>query len=123
MIRRRPNSTRTDTRFPYTTLCRSAVACMAVCTRSTGIPVSSLSSAAVGSRPSSLSSVPEALDSVDSVSTTWAGSRSEAHTSELQSLMSISYAVSCLTKNRTLYLQLTSTHTTSALHYSTSSHI
>jgi len=53
----------------------SAVACMAVSTRSTGMPVSSLSSAAVGSRPSSLSRVPDAFDSVDRVSTTWDGRR------------------------------------------------
>src|SRR3546814_2760553 len=93
MIRRPPRSTRTDTRFPYTTLFRSDEAgahllssfrsqtltflfeimglvcvCMCMCTGAVG-----------------------ACRSVE---------RSEEHTSELQSLMRISYAVFCLKKKR-----------------------
>src|SRR3546814_5584302 len=68
MIRRPPRSTRTDTLFPYTTLFRS---------RSTA------------RRPMRCCS-PEPTRS--------ASSRSEEHTSELQSLMRISYAVFCLKK-------------------------
>src|SRR3546814_7858052 len=75
MIRRPPRSTRTDTLFPYTTLVRSA--------SSSGMwPAATRSSSA----PSVL--VP---------ASPWR-SRSEEHTSELQSLMRISYAVFCLKK-------------------------
>src|SRR3546814_1021425 len=75
MIRRPPRSTRTDTLFPYTTLFRSLY----------GKNLNSLDNAAPPSCRSSLSeqlAVPH--------------SRSEEHTSELQSLMRISYAVFCL---------------------------
>src|SRR3546814_9647975 len=71
MIRRPPRSTRTDTLFPYTTLFRSR--------RCRDRPRRC-------SKPATGSS---------SHRTT---SRSEEHTSELQSLMRISYAVFCLKK-------------------------
>src|SRR3546814_4809513 len=84
MIRRPPRSTRTDTLFPYTTLFRS----IEPGTRATG-PDDGLGcerkreqrvgfDEAVGGR----------------------AERSEEHTSELQSLMRISYAVFCLKKKR-----------------------
>src|SRR3546814_12471541 len=73
MIRRPPRSTRTDTLFPYTTLFRSSE------TR----------------RPWPLS-VPATCPWRCWM--TWVSSRSEEHTSELQSLMRISYAVFCLKK-------------------------
>src|SRR3546814_7786075 len=77
MIRRPPRSTRTDTLFPYTTLFRSAAAwswrCAATCAPRPTPPKSA-------SQRSTLA---------------W---RSEEHTSELQSLMRISYAVFCLKK-------------------------
>src|SRR3546814_4124468 len=70
MIRRPPRSTRTDTLFPYTTLFRS-----------TGRrPGHGPTSCGAGSR--------------------WNLCRSEEHTSELQSLMRISYAVFCLKKKQ-----------------------
>src|SRR3546814_2148421 len=86
MIRRPPRSTRTDTLFPYTTLFRSPV---------------SLST----SRLSSSSSLPKfGLSSSTSSSYFCLNSscehRSEEHTSELQSLMRISYAVFCLKKKK-----------------------
>src|SRR3546814_6231570 len=71
MIRRPPRSTRTDTLFPYTTLFRSMV--------STGTPWTKHIAAAA---------------------TVFCGARSEEHTSELQSLMRISYAVFCLKKKK-----------------------
>src|SRR3546814_11536115 len=76
MIRRPPRSTRTDTLFPYTTLFRS------VPWRSLGRspPWSRLLRASYGGR---------------------SRARSEEHTSELQSLMRISYAVFCLKKKKT----------------------
>src|SRR3546814_5745075 len=79
MIRRPPRSTRTDTLFPYTTLFRSTLP-----PRSRALP-----SRQYGRRsqiPASPSASPE--------------SRSEEHTSELQSLMRISYAVFCLKKKK-----------------------
>src|SRR3546814_3566031 len=74
MIRRPPRSTRTDTLFPYTTLFRS--------TRPTGHGVKSL----------------RRIARADAQGVAIA--RSEEHTSELQSLMRISYAVFCLKKKQ-----------------------
>src|SRR3546814_1521441 len=80
MIRRPPRSTRTDTLFPYTTLFRSTSAVAS----STAIK----QGAARPMRPRSWSR-----------RVTAPAPRSEEHTSELQSLMRISYAVFCLKKN------------------------
>src|SRR3546814_4772935 len=68
MLRRPPRSTRTDTLFPYTTLFRSEF----------------------------VVSIISALLDHDDFFTRRAEFRSEEHTSELQSLMRISYAVFCL---------------------------
>src|SRR3546814_7686779 len=84
MIRRPPRSTRTDTLFPYTTLFRSL-------------------------RPTANVQHRQLLVTVDwhSPQAYWKESelprphkRSEEHTSELQSLMRISYAVFCLKKKK-----------------------
>src|SRR3546814_1149551 len=99
MIRRPPRSTRTDTLFPYTTLFRSPA------------------------RARCLEFEPASLDRIGERETDGEGNcrverdadrgheqhqeklglpvvlRSEEHTSELQSLMRISYAVFCLKKN------------------------
>src|SRR3546814_8243535 len=85
MIRRPPISTRTDTHFPYTTLFRS------------------WHQAAAPRRPSKLKepSVPLPAEICSSCCPPWESKgqyRSEEHTSELQSLMRISYAVFCLKK-------------------------
>src|SRR3546814_16258357 len=93
MIRRPPRSTRTDTLFPYTALFRSS-GCRP---RAPGAD-SSAGPAARGARDHSSGfnrSVSGAgdLDRVDD-------HRSEEHTSELQSLMRISYAVFCLKKKK-----------------------
>src|SRR3546814_9529790 len=78
MIRRPPRSTRTDTLFPYTTLFRS-VLCRVGLVRQV---------------------LDEGQDVVelDGVVDVLRHRRSEEHTSELQSLMRISYAVFCLKK-------------------------
>src|SRR3546814_4946843 len=90
MIRRPPRSTRTDTLFPYTTLFRSA--------RS---PVAQERAAEGPGRTGCLyrSSPSDDLlrDGLFRAGLRAAG-RSEEHTSELQSLMRISYAVFCLKK-------------------------
>src|SRR3546814_6800716 len=81
MIRRPPRSTRTDTLFPYTTLFRST-------------------DHRAMTRPDDPS--PPAIV----IAAGGEGQRSEEHTSELQSLMRISYAVFCLKK------KITDKHTT-----------
>src|SRR3546814_1665987 len=99
MIRRPPRSTRTDTLFPYTTLFRSV--------RQHLRPPQHLLRQAL---PLAL-----VLDREHHLLAALAGVRSEEHTSELQSLMRISYAVFCLKKknhkkqNHLYYITLTST--------------
>src|SRR3546814_3136942 len=102
MIRRPPRSTRTDTLFPYTTLFRSDMltprfiakaAALADVFRPYGIKVwLSVNFAS----PKALGGLPTA-DPLDPHVAAW---RSEEHTSELQSLMRISYAVFCLKKKK-----------------------
>src|SRR3546814_4161205 len=78
MIRRPPRSTRTDTLFPYTTLFRSTTRRTRHCWRN-------------WTRRSTARMMTRTFG------------RSEEHTSELQSLMRISYAVFCLKKkNKTI---------------------
>src|SRR3546814_2132528 len=86
MIRRPPRSTRTDTLFPYTTLFRSSTGRFRCHPRGGGcpIPVAEIPDPA-GERQ--VPSPPHLM-------------RSEEHTSELQSLMRISYAVFCLKKKK-----------------------
>src|SRR3546814_20430641 len=86
-LRRPPRSTRTDTLFPYTTLFRSPPYPPSN-TRST----SSMPPGNVRPRPHPLSWAPHRH--------VHGSSRSEEHTSELQSLMRISYAVFCLKKKK-----------------------
>src|SRR3546814_6501877 len=94
MIRRPPRSTRTDTLFPYTTLFRSGWA-------------SSLAGA-LAAHPRVAAVGPKLLFEDQSLQHAGmyfardpSGRRSEEHTSELQSLMRISYAVFCLKKKTT----------------------
>src|SRR3546814_4841957 len=80
MLRRPPRSTRTDTLFPYTTLFRSEQ-------RADVVQIERIQTDSHGSSG-------------------WARKsrycRSEEHTSELQSLMRISYAVFCLKKKKNI---------------------
>src|SRR3546814_9157990 len=80
MMRRPPRSTRTDTLFPYTTLFRSKFVC----------------GARVGTLRENFHHIAHGLDA-DAMKKAM---RSEEHTSELQSLMRISYAVFCLKKTK-----------------------
>src|SRR3546814_4997529 len=97
MKRRPPRSTRTDTLFPYTTLFRSA-------DRPGDHPVPRSAGRGRGK-------IPEPAEGADSagrgddgrgggLTSAACGARSEEHTSELQSLMRISYAVFCLKKKK-----------------------
>src|SRR3546814_2457316 len=90
MIRRPPRSTRTDTLFPYTTLFRSG--------RGQGC---------AGARPVPRKRRAHAFgilaggdQQVGGRLISFGRGRSEEHTSELQSLMRISYAVFCLKKKK-----------------------
>src|SRR3546814_8253355 len=85
MIRRPPRSTRTDTLFPYTTLFRSASGRR--WRRSAGPSSGSGSGVRPGWQPRRYRNRSKPA-------------RSEEHTSELQSLMRISYAVFCLKKKK-----------------------
>src|SRR3546814_10877377 len=90
MIRRPPRSTRTDTLFPYTTLFRSV---QLPPRRIDADPDRDLRSLEPGLHARRYQPGPD-LRFV-------CHQRSEEHTSELQSLMRISYAVFCLKKKKT----------------------
>src|SRR3546814_5324532 len=91
MIRRPPRSTRTDTLFPYTTLFRSCAA-RSQCRWGTRRGTRTETSRHAEGRQCAGPAAPRTL-------------RSEEHTSELQSLMRISYAVFCLKKkNKKKYI-------------------
>src|SRR3546814_2403650 len=90
MIRRPPRSTRTDTLFPYTTLFRSR---QLLVTSEDSINPDTASTKA--QRMLQRDGVEVLMGEISSAS---ALARSEEHTSELQSLMRISYAVFCLKK-------------------------
>src|SRR3546814_3523987 len=100
MLRRPPRTTRTDTLFPYTTLCRSPGDAeldghgqrLAPPAQTVGVqPRDQCRAYLPGSlRPDARSRAPAPPPP-----------RSEEHTSELQSLMRISYAVFCLKKKKT----------------------
>src|SRR3546814_2499355 len=94
MIRRPPRSTRTDTLFPYTTLFRSGGRASAELPAGRSHAVS-LFRAALQCPPDPLR--PALCDRGRELS---GPGRSEEHTSELQSLMRISYAVFCLKKKK-----------------------
>src|SRR3546814_4949468 len=87
MIRRPPRSTRTDTLFPYTTLFRSPAGDLCGASREGAFAASHRN----GFRAPYRGKAHQASGK--------GPFRSEEHTSELQSLMRISYAVFCLKKN------------------------
>src|SRR3546814_9058624 len=123
MIRRPPRHTLTDTFFPYTTLVRSednvhrigrtarlgaeGDAISFACERyamslpdiesyiEQKLPTEPVTRELLVALPRAPREVPEGVEGED------ANERSEEHTSELQSLMRISYAVFCLKKNST----------------------
>src|SRR3546814_5701685 len=103
MTRRRPRSTRTDTLFPYTTLFRSPPGhAMPPLTSQTPQIPSTMKAlvkreAAKGIWMEEVP-VPQPGPNVVLIKLEKTAIRSEEHTSELQSLMRISYAVFCLKK-------------------------
>src|SRR3546814_10241349 len=122
MIRRPPRSTRTDTLFPYTTLFRSVpnyyfegkIDDVRVYNRALGS--TERSDLYAGNHPTYETYVLEGATTVtgnlgvrtgdlDTVSGSNYALRSAEHTSELQSLMRISYAVFCLKKKTKIKTQ------------------
>src|SRR3546814_7721545 len=116
MIRRPPRSTRTDTLFPYTTLFRSAAERQSVVqharsdhprhhvhARATQMGNGDFQRVAVHKQPRRVGKT-----------------RSEEHTSELQSLMRISYAVFCLKKKtHSLHININQTKISTQIIYTT----
>src|SRR3546814_8876642 len=99
MIRRSPRSTRTDTLFPYTTLFRSDRRRAASLFRRRLYPCAGRRDHA--RRPCVLhQSRGEGAAEDRPCPAAALHGRSEEHTSELQSLMRISYAVFCLQKKK-----------------------
>src|SRR3546814_8525881 len=99
MRRRPPRSTRTDTLFPYTTLFRSTPRHEHLGDRRlAGLPRPH--PAAAGTHPLRPVARPALVLR-----------RSEEHTSELQSLMRISYAVFCLKKKKQKQSKISQTRT------------
>src|SRR3546814_8572275 len=95
MIPRPPRSTRTDTLFPYTTLFRSFLT-ISVCVKISWFSAAGSAHEACGLGGPGFTSTRHMRQLPAMLSR----SRSEEHTSELQSLMRISYAVFCLTKKK-----------------------
>src|SRR3546814_4274834 len=94
MIRRPPRSTRTDTLFPYTTLFRSQL----------NVDATRVSQSFTGS--GYIQTIVN--DEVQEFARRY---RSEEHTSELQSLMRISYAVFCMKKKKRISSECNTPHT------------
>src|SRR3546814_5488226 len=106
MIRQPPRSTRTDTLFPYTTLFRSEISFEPFAAideqRAIGAAIPPLR---CGHQPRQRRFVDAHFKRSLAISASSENSppprtRSEEHTSELQSLMRISYAVFCLKKKK-----------------------
>src|SRR3546814_5223975 len=106
MNRRPPRSTRTDTLFPYTTLFRSVTFLQGTCKETMSRLLAFLGGHAtwvlfvgvfLGLALPSLAGHARPL-LAPAVAVLLTATRSEEHTSELQSLMRISYAVFCLKK-------------------------
>src|SRR3546814_10201055 len=98
MIRRPPRSTRTDTLFPYTTLFRSPTK-----PATKGRMMRKLLRTAVLAGAAAIATAGTAIAAANHnrvMTIDLPDGRSEEHTSELQSLMRISYAVFCLKKKK-----------------------
>src|SRR3546814_1401662 len=98
MIRRPPRFTRTDTLFPYTTLFRSPSADIHPAAPAPLPPAPQAAHCPDRAAPGCGQPIPPAPPPRSGPAT--CSRRSEEHTSELQSLMRISYAVFCLKKKK-----------------------
>src|SRR3546814_7949963 len=104
MIRRPPRSTRTDTLCPYTSLFRYRVHPAHSLWRSRGVAIRAAPLVTGPGRPSAKAGPTAHRRAAGQTDGRWPvrsfRRRSEEHTSELQSLMRISYAVFCLKKKK-----------------------
>src|SRR3546814_5710087 len=104
MIRRPPRSTRTDTLFPYTTLFRSLLDDIYGGTVPDDFSLylhhPSVTDPGMAPPGHSTFYALAPVAHLGKAKAEWDGDRSEEHTSELQSLMRISYAVFCLKKKK-----------------------
>src|SRR3546814_2047937 len=105
MIRRPPRSTRTETRCPYTTLFRAAAGPFAGDEAPVLAALADTGDQDLGGRVDDVVGVSLPARAPRSMSRSERNdssmrTRSEEHTSELQSLMRISYAVFCLKKKK-----------------------
>src|SRR3546814_9895968 len=102
MIRRPPRSTRTDTLFPYTTLFRSPYEEQSQqgCTQRYGEQLEPPPAPHIPEKGGHATRIPLQLEPQIRLFGLNHHTRSEEHTSELQSLMRISYAVFCLKKKK-----------------------
>src|SRR3546814_3834464 len=115
MIRRPPRSTRTDTLFPYPTLFRSASFAILNGYKPIRVQAGVAGPFALRVIDTQNLFVGQAISTVEVVRMVEAGQqnpnkireRSEEHTSELQSLMRISYAVFCLKKKNKKSITIT----------------
>src|SRR3546814_2586249 len=117
MIRRPPRSTRTDTLFPYTTLFRSTHAeafrsarpgfARGFDNRIDGHQLFSLQPGLEALALAAIAAILGASAGLDRKQLRLLHCRSEEHTSELQSLMRISYAVFCLKKKTEQHNKIT----------------
>src|SRR3546814_9730522 len=113
MIRRPPRTTRTDTLFPYTTLFRSILERQTAVLLEKDKPWTAERMPAVDDRiRNRLGQLSRRLGDADWLDGGFSA-RSEEHTSELQSLMRISYAVFCLKKKNTTNMQIGKSNTRS----------
>src|SRR3546814_5807226 len=101
MRRRPPRSTLTDTLFPYTTLFRSDV-CSLCLNKKARFPAKHQKPGSNRYNQRLLIALDFFEVRIDHIVINWL--RSEEHTSELQSLMRISYAVFCLKKKSSTVL-------------------
>src|SRR3546814_7567792 len=122
MIRRPPRSTRTDTLFPYTTLFRSQGFRAELFIPDPEVygpdapPVLQFEGTNFGDLADVNADVAQAMGNDEA--------RSEEHTSELQSLMRISYAVFCLKKKNNIQYDQTLNlhHTLKVIEHTTKDH-
>src|SRR3546814_10045627 len=111
MIRRPPRSTRTETLFPYTTRFRSPSTSSSTTRQPPSTSTTSVESGGGPSPPKAggstvtASPAPPTTEPTLPCGATPVIERSEEHTSELQSLMRISYAVFCLKQKKTKHTQ------------------
>src|SRR3546814_7939745 len=106
MLRRPPRSTRTDTLFPYTTLFRSTLIMTPLRGADNeiyGMAQGNLAVGGLGVSGADGSQVSVNIPSAGRIPGGATVERSEEHTSELQSLMRISYAVFCLKKKNIIH--------------------